>query len=111
MPYIWYTILCDIFGRILTSVILRPFAVLCVAGVPSLRPFACLTSFRDFLVHSQPASGIYSESACGVMGVDVLKLGQWDWLACVRRDLDGAAPLHPLSFMSTAVKGSSALLS
>ena len=50
MPYIRYTFLCDIFGRILTSVILPPITVSCVAGVPSLRPFACLTSFRDSLV-------------------------------------------------------------
>jgi hypothetical protein len=55
----------------LTSVILHPFTVLCVAGVPSLLPFACLKSFRDSPVHSQPASGIYSESALFVMGVDV----------------------------------------
>ncbi len=66
MPYIRYTILCNIFGRILTSVILRPFTVLCVAGVPSLRPFTCLTSFRD-------SSCIYSELACRVMMSTALK--------------------------------------
>ncbi len=83
---------CDIFGRTLISLIMRRFAVSCVAGVPSLRPFAYLTSFRDSPLHSRPSS----QSARRVIGARSVP-ARWIRPCLVRVSLPRRGCLPPQS--------------